>query len=82
MVVDATEVFICTISGQLRVRTCSGRYGTTDIAVGDFITAFTTVEIGQKGSAGQTAIAIALEAYTNNDSSGVIDALIIPPRYI
>jgi hypothetical protein len=56
--------------------------GTTDIAIGDYISAFTTVGIGQKASAGHTAIAIALEAYTANDSNGVIDALVIPPRYV
>lgn len=56
--------------------------GTTDIAIGDYISTFTTVGIGQKATAGQTAIAIALEAYTADNSSGVIDALIIPPRVI
>jgi hypothetical protein len=56
--------------------------GTTDIAIGDFISCFTTVGIGQKALTGHTAIAIALEAYTANDSSGVIDALLIPPRLI
>lgn len=56
--------------------------GTTDIAVGDFISSYTTAGIGQKATAGQTAIAIALEAYSTDDSSGVIDALIIPPRII
>jgi hypothetical protein len=56
--------------------------GTTDIAVGDYISTFTTAGIGQKASAGQTVIAIALEAYTANDSNGVIDALIIRPRLI
>lgn len=60
--------------------------GTTDIAVGDYITTFTTAGIGQKATVGTVgvtpghlAIAVALEAYTANDSSGVIDALIIPP---
>ena len=56
--------------------------GTTDIAIGDYISHFTTAGIGQKATAGQTAIAIALEAYTTNDSNGVIDALLIPPRLI
>lgn len=61
--------------------------GTTDIAVGDFITTFTSAGIGRKAAAGtlgttpgDLAIAIALEAYTTNDSSGVIDALLITPR--
>jgi hypothetical protein len=54
--------------------------GTTDIAVGDFITTYTTAGIGAKAGAGGLAIAIALEAYTADNSSGVIDALIIEPR--
>lgn len=56
--------------------------GTTDIAIGDFIGCFTTAKIGMKASAGDMAIAIALEAYTTDDSSGVIDALLITPRKI
>ncbi|MDD5065227.1 MAG: hypothetical protein PHQ35_10785 [Phycisphaerae bacterium] len=54
--------------------------GTTDIAIGDFIGTFTTAGIGMKCSAGDMAIAIALEAYTTDDSAGVIDALLITPR--
>lgn len=56
--------------------------GTTDIAVGDFIGTFTTGKIGMKAASGDMAIAIALEAYTTDDSSGVIDALLITPRKI
>ena len=56
--------------------------GTTDIAVGDFLTAFTTAGIVAKAAAGDQCIAIALEAYTTNDSNGVLDALIINPRMI
>lgn len=56
--------------------------GTTDIAIGDYISAFTTAGIGQKASSGDTAIAIALEAYTTDDSNGVIDAKIISPLKI
>lgn len=56
--------------------------GTTDIAIGDFIGTFTTATIGMQAQAGDMAIAIALEAYTTNDSAGVIDALIIAPRAI
>jgi hypothetical protein len=56
--------------------------GTTDIAIGDYISTFTTAGIGKKATAGETAIAIALEAYTTDNSSGVIDALIISPRLI
>jgi len=54
--------------------------GTTDIAIGDFLCTFTTAKIAQKATAGDMAFAIALEAYTTNDSNGVIDALLITPR--
>jgi len=54
--------------------------GTTDIAIGDLIGCFTTVKIGMKAATGKMAFAIALEAYATNDSSGVIDALLISPR--
>lgn len=54
--------------------------GTTDIAVGDYITSFTTAGIGAKATAGQSAIAIALEAFTTDASTGVIDAIILEPR--
>ncbi|MHA2065857.1 MAG: hypothetical protein ACXABY_15910, partial [Candidatus Thorarchaeota archaeon] len=54
--------------------------GTTDIAVGDLLTTFTTVGIAAKASSGQVAFAMALEAYTTDDSAGVIDAMIITPR--
>lgn len=53
--------------------------GTTDIAIGDYISHFTSAGIGQKASAGDTAIAYALEAYITDDSSGVIDAILIHP---
>lgn len=56
--------------------------GTTDIAVGDFIGTFTTAAIGMKAASGDMAFAIALEAYTTDDSAGVIDALLITPRKI
>ncbi|MDD5065232.1 MAG: hypothetical protein PHQ35_10810 [Phycisphaerae bacterium] len=56
--------------------------GTTDIAIGDFISTYTEAGIGKKASAGDTAIAIALEAYTTDNSSGVIDALLITPRKV
>lgn len=54
--------------------------GTTDIAVGDFLTTFTTVKIAAKAAAGDMAFAVALEAYTTNDSNGIIDARLITPR--
>lgn len=56
--------------------------GTTDIAVGDFLSAFSTAGIAAKARAGDMAFAIALEAYTGNDSNGVINALLIKPRKV
>lgn len=56
--------------------------GTTDIAIGDLLGTFTTAKIAMKAAAGDMAFAIALEAYTTNDSNGVIDALLISPRLI
>lgn len=56
--------------------------GTTDIAIGDFLSTFTTAKIAKKASDGEMAFAIALEAYTTDDSSGVIDALLITPRIV
>ncbi|MEI7631998.1 MAG: hypothetical protein WCJ60_01600 [bacterium] len=54
--------------------------GQTDIAIGDFITSYTSAGIGQKASTNDMSIAIALTAYTANDSLGVIDALLITQR--
>lgn len=54
--------------------------GTTDIAIGDLLGTFTTAGITQKAAAGDMAFAVALEAYTTDDSNGVIDALLITPR--
>ena len=52
--------------------------GTDDIAVADFISSFTAAGIGQKGTIGSgNCIAIACEAYTTNDSAGVIDAFLL-----
>lgn len=56
--------------------------GIIDIAIGDFIGTYTVAGIGMKASAGDMAIAVALEAYTTDDSNGVIDALLITPRKI
>lgn len=56
--------------------------GTTDIAIGDYLTAYTTAGIAAKATTGDTAFAIALEVYTADDSSGVLDALLITPRKI
>ena len=52
--------------------------GTADIAAGDFISSYTEAGIGQKGTIGSgNCIALATEAYTTNDSSGVIDAFLL-----
>lgn len=56
--------------------------GTTAIAVGDFISAYSSAGIGQKAASGHMAIAVALEAYSTADSAGVIDAMLITPRKI
>ena len=56
--------------------------GTTDIAIGDQLTSFTAAGIAAKAAAGDMVIAYALEAYTTDDSLGVIDALIVSPRLI
>ena len=54
--------------------------GTENIAIGDLIGTSTIAKIGKKAAAGKSAFAMALEAYTNDDSNGVIDAMIITPR--
>lgn len=54
--------------------------GTTDIAIGDFLCTFTSAGIAAKATTGDMAFAIALEAYTTDDSSGVLNALLISPR--
>jgi len=56
--------------------------GTTDIAIGDLLGTFTTAKIAMKAGSGDMAFAIALEAYTADDSNGVIDALLISPRKV
>lgn len=56
--------------------------GTADIAIGDYLTTYTDAKILAKATAGQTAIAIALAAYTADDSSGLISVRVIPPRII
>jgi hypothetical protein len=56
--------------------------GTTDIAVGDFLSTHTVAGVAAKGLAGHMAFAIALEAYTTNNSLGVIKAVAISPRKI
>jgi hypothetical protein len=79
----AAEAISSTSYGMVQVQgftTLLKADGTTDIAIGDYLTPFTTAKIAQKAAAGNTVFAIALEAYTTNDSLGVLDALIIPPR--
>jgi len=56
--------------------------GTTDIAIGDLLGTFTTAKIAMKAASGDMAFAMALEAYTTDDSNGVIDALLITPRKV
>lgn len=56
--------------------------GIVDIAVGDYLSTYTEAGIAKKASSGETAFAIALEAYAGDDSNGVIDALLISPRII
>jgi len=81
----ATAAILNNASGYIQIlgkTTLLTADGTTDIAVGDFLTTFTTAGIVAKAAAGDQCIAIALEAYTTNDSNGVLDALLIPPRMI
>ena len=55
--------------------------GTTDIAAGDFLSTFTTAGIAAKATAGKAGVfAMALEAYTTNDSLGTIKAIILSPN--
>jgi hypothetical protein len=61
--------------------------GTNDIAIGDWLTTYTAAGIAQKATPaslgvtlGDLAFAFALEAYATDDSSGVIDALLVPGR--
>lgn len=56
--------------------------GTNDIAIGDYITTYTSAGIGCKATDDNMAIAIALEAYSTDDSNGIINALMITPRQV
>lgn len=53
--------------------------GTTDIAVGDRLTTFTTAGIAQKAAVGDPYFATAQEAFSTDDSTGIIDALLVEP---
>jgi parallel beta-helix repeat protein len=81
----AYETIADTAFGQIQVlgkTTALKVDGTTDIAIGDYLTCFTTAKIAAKAVAGNMVFAMALEAYTGDDSNGVIDALLISPRLI
>lgn len=54
--------------------------GQSNIAIGDLLSTYTSAGILHKASANDLVIAIALTAYAVNDSSGVIDALLISQR--
>lgn len=56
--------------------------GTTDIAVGDYLTAHTTAGIAVKATAGQTVFAIARASYITDDALGLIACTIITPRVL
>ena len=70
------NVIVAGITNLLKVN------GTTDIAIGDFLTTYSEAGIAAKAAAGDMVFAIALEAYTTNDSLGQIDALVVSPRLI
>jgi len=44
--------------------------GTSDIAIGDYLSTFTTAKIAKKAVDGEQVFAIALEAYSTDDSDG------------
>jgi len=77
-VADNTYCYVQTLGKTVSLKVD----GTTDIAIGDPLTTFTTAKIACKASAGDMVFAYALEAYTGNDSNGVIDAVFITPRLI
>lgn len=54
--------------------------GEEDIAVGDLLCTSTEAKISKKAATGKMSFAMALEAYTDDDSNGVIAAMIINPR--
>ena len=73
-VTDATNLTLSIVYAG--TTTTSDAYTITAAGVGVKATAGTLLAVGD------TAIAVALEAYTTNDAAGVIDALIIEPRKI
>ena len=54
--------------------------GTTDIAIGDYLSCSTTAGVAKKAAAGETVFAIAQAAYTTDDALGVIRAWVLPWR--
>ena len=55
--------------------------GTVNIAIGDFLSTSNEAKIARKSAAAHHSFAIALEAYANADSNGVIDALLLGPTH-
>ena len=51
--------------------------GTTDITAGDFLGTFTTAGIAQKSTTAGSRKAIAHQAYSTDDSSGLVDATLL-----
>lgn len=81
----ATATIADTASGYIQIlgkTTALKVNGTTDIAIGDYLGTYTTAGIAMKAAAGDMCFAMALEAYTADDSNGVIDALLFSPRLI
>ena len=56
--------------------------GTIDIAIGDYLCCHSDAGIAQKANTtGQMVFAVALEAYSTDDSNGIIDAYILRNRF-
>lgn len=53
--------------------------GTVDIAIGDYLCTSTTAGVAEKAGTGDTAFAIATQAYSTDDANGTIEALLIKP---
>jgi len=56
--------------------------GSSDIHEGDFLGTYTEPGVACKAESGDMAVAIALEDYTADNSSGLIDVLVCTPRKI
>jgi len=66
------------IEGKTKVRV----NGSNDIHIGDFLGTHTERGVACKAESGDMGIAIALEEYTEDNSSGLIDVLVCTPRKI